>query len=185
MKCQCCDAPATYVPWDKAQWGKPTPGYCTACAIKAGYTEAAHNFSGTGYLFELSEEEQEAIRARASEQRKEQAMSVASNYHPLPHQLAGHTVHIEGPQDSTAAPWKLTVRDLTTGEEITNCVKVEIICDVSEPYSLAHLTLADLSSLASASASAMADIPHVTVDVPCTFALSAEVRSLSARPQRE
>ena len=111
-------------------------------------------------------------------------MGVASNYHPLPHQLAGHTVHIEG-SALNAVPMFLTIRDLTTGEEITNCVKVEIICDVSEPYSLAHLTLADLSSLASASASAMADIPHVTVDVPCTFALSAEVQSLSARPQRE
>ena len=107
-------------------------------------------------------------------------MSTASNYHPLPHQLAGHMVHIEG-SALNAVPMFLTIRDLITGEEIANCVKVEIICDVSERQSIAHLTLIDFTN----------PLPpdkkrtRATVDVPCTFALSAEVQSLSARPQRE
>ena len=105
-----------------------------------------------------------------------------TTYNPLPAQLAGHTVHISGPSGNTV-PMFLTVRDLTTGEEIAHCVKAEIICDVDEGLSIVHLSLVDFTK--PMPETIHEPFPTVTVDVPCTFALSAEVRSLSARPQRE
>jgi len=101
--------------------------------------------------------------------------------HVLPQHLAGHTVHIEG-REGIVAPYLLAVRDLTTGDMITNCVKAEIVCDANEGRSLAHLTLVDFTQAMPARDE---PFPTVTVDVPCTFALSATVASLSARPSQE